>query len=200
MIQSHLELFATCAGLINVYLAARANIWNWLFGMVTVTLYMVIFFQVKLYCDMGLQVVFLLLQFYGLFQWLYGAGHDQPLQVNTANKKMYGLALILLIGLFVLFVFILKSYTDSTTVVIDALTTALSLVAQWMMCKKWLENWWLWMVVDLISIKMYLIKHLYLTSFLYAIFFIICCMGYVIWKRRMQNNILSTREVSLVSI
>jgi nicotinamide mononucleotide transporter len=185
MIQPSFELVATCAGLMNVYLAARASKWNWFFGIITVTLYMIIFFQVKLYCDMCLQIVFLGLQVYGIVQWSRG-GH-QSLQVTKAGPKIQLVALGLFSLLFILFIYLLKSYTDSTTIVMDAFITALSLVAQWMMCKKWLENWWLWMVVDIVSIKMYLIKHLYLTSGLYAAFFIICCFGYRVWQRQLKS-------------
>ncbi len=194
-LQHYLEAPATIAGLINVYLAARANIWNWLFGIITVTLYMLIFYQVKLYADMSLQFIFLILQFYGCYQWLYGGKNHAELDVQRASYSIYLFALSLTLILFAFIAFILHTYTDSTTVIIDAITTAMSLVAQWMMSKKWVENWWLWILVDVISIKMYLFKLLYLTSGLYAVFFIICCMGYMTWRKQLMSSELNFVQV-----
>lgn len=180
--QHYLEPFATVALLINVYLAARANIFNFLFGAIGVSLYFLIFYQTKLYADMSLQLVFLILQFYGYYQWRYGGVAHNALQIKRADQKIWSIAIISIIALYLIIAYILSYYTDSNTVLIDALTTAMSLTAQWMMNKKYLENWWIWMLVDAISIKMYLFKHLYLTSGLYAIFFMICCVGYFHWR------------------
>lgn len=186
-LEHYLETPATIAGLINVYLAARTNIWNWLFGIITVTLYMFIFYQVKLYADMSLQLVFLILQFYGWYQWLYGGNNHSKLDVRKAALSIYIIASLATLILFVIIAFVLHRYTDSTTVMIDAFTTAMSLVAQWMMSKKWIENWWLWMLVDVILVKMYIFKGLYLTSGLYAVFFIICLMGYIAWLKQLRS-------------
>jgi nicotinamide mononucleotide transporter len=186
-LQPYLEPIATATLLINVYLAARANIFNFLFGAIGVSLYFLIFYQVKLYADMSLQLVYLSLQFYGCYQWLYGSAKHDALTISKANKNIWCITAIATIVLFFGLVYLLSHYTDSTTVQIDALTTALSLTAQWMMNKKYLENWWLWMVVDAISIKMYLFKGLYLTSGLYAVFFIICCMGYIHWQTQRKQ-------------
>ncbi len=177
------EIIATITGFLNIYLAARANIWNWFFGIITVSLYAIIFFEVKLYADMGLQLVFFCLQFYGIYQWLYGGAQHHARTVQRANKIILLIAFVATLILFGSIAFILQRYTDSTTVYIDAFTTALSLVAQWMMSKKWLEHWWLWMVVDVISISMYLNKSLYFTSGLYAAYFFLCVVGYVTWKK-----------------
>lgn len=178
-----LEIIAVMAGLLNVYLAARASLWNWFFGIITVSLYAIIFFHSKLYADMSLQFIFLALQFYGWYQWLHGGNHHAALEVRKADNKIYLTALIATLTLYTVIAYVLKNYTDSTTIAIDSFTTALSLVAQWMMSKKWIENWWLWMLVDVISIRMYLIKHLYFTTGLYALFFIICMLGYFTWRR-----------------
>ena len=183
-----LEILATISGLLNIYLAARANIWNWLFGIITVSLYLVIFLNVKLYADMSLQLIFFSLQFYGLYEWLYGGVRHTALSITRATTAIFLIAFSATILLYLSISFILQHYTDSTTVSIDAFTTALSLVAQWMMSKKWLEHWLLWMLVDIISIDMYFNKSLYFTSGLYAIFFILCVLGYYTWKNQLQPN------------
>jgi nicotinamide mononucleotide transporter len=187
----YLETPATIAGLLDVYLVSRANIWNFFFGIITVTLYGVIFWQAKLYADMTLQLVFLCFQFYGLYHWLYGGKRHAPLTIRKANFNIYISAAIAVIILFISYAFILKNYTDSTTIYIDAFTTAMSLVAQWMLSKKWYEHWLLWITVDIISIKMYLIKHLYLTSGLYCVFLTICCIGFYQWRKQVYSSKLN---------
>ena len=184
-----LEIPAVLTGFLNIYLAARANIWNWFFGILTISLYIFIFYHTKLYADASLYVLFLALQFYGAYEWLQGGKHHSPLLVSKADKIIYVIVLIATIILFFTIAYILRHYTDSTTVYIDAFTTAISLVAQWMMTKKWIENWWLWMLVDVVAIKMYFIKELYFSMGLYAVFFVICVIGYLTWKKLLNNNL-----------
>ena len=182
-LEHYLEIPATIAGLLNVYLGARGNIWNWFFGVLTVTIYGVVFYQAQLYGDMSLQVVYLLFQFYGWYEWRYRNGESVALKITHMQKQLYYVIILMTLGLAALFIFLLSHYTDSTTPVIDAFTTVVSLVAQWMMCKKWIENWWLWIVVDVVSIYMYAYKHLYVTSGLYVIYLALCFVGYVLWNR-----------------
>lgn len=196
--QHLLEILATLSGLLNIYLAVRTSLWNWFFGMITVSLYFIIFYQVKLYADMSLQCVFFLMQFYGLYQWLYGGRGHTALSVDRASLSDWINALFANAILFVNIAFILWRYTDSTTIYIDALTTALSLVAQWMMSKKWIENWWLWILVNIISINMYVIKGLYFTSGLYAIFIFLNVLGFRAWKLQLVHRPLTeTQSVSM---
>lgn len=182
------ELLAVTTGLLNIYLAARANVWNWFFGIITTNLYLIIFFKAGLYADMSLQLIFFCLQFYGLYQWLYGGKQHTALVIRRANKKIFLSGLIAALILFVSIAFILKNYTNSTMVYLDAFTTALSVVAQWMMSKKWLEHWWLWMVINVFSISMYISKNLYFTSGLYAIFFLLCILGYYTWRKQLEKK------------
>src|SRR5579872_3993236 len=93
-LQPYLEPIATIALLINVYLAARANILNFLFGAIGVLLYFLIFYQVKLYADMSLQLVYLSLQFYGYYQWRYGSKIHDALQISRADKKIWIITII----------------------------------------------------------------------------------------------------------
>lgn len=183
-----LELPAALCGLLNVYLAARANVWNWLFGILTVSLYLVIFYQVKLYADMSLQSVFLMLQFYGFYQWQYGGEQHCALAIDSMPKASW--KWLLLGGLLIAAVisWILKTYTDSTQIPLDVFTATLSLAAQWMMSKKYIQNWLMWIVVDMVSIYMYVIKHLYLTAGLYLVFLVICISGYISWLTRVSTT------------
>ena len=186
-----IEVPATLTAFTNIYLAARANIWNWLFGIFAVILYGIIFYMTRLYGDMTLQAVYLFFQFYGWHQWKHGGAHAASLSVTRMPIAQYYILGSILFILFGIFYFLLSHYTNSTTPVIDAFTTALSLIAQWMMCRKWLENWWLWILLDCVSLYMYSYKHLYLTTALYAGFIVLCVMGYREWQNSLPKESLT---------
>lgn len=183
-----LEICAVLFGIANIYLCVRASVWNWFFGILMLSLYTIIFFQVKLYADMFFQLVALALQFYGLKTWLTKNKAHVNLAISHAgnhNLQMMGLAVLIL---FPLIAFILANYTDSTTVYIDALTTAASLVALWMQVKKWVEHWLVWIVIDIGLVNMYLIKNLYYTAGLNAFFMLLCVVGYLKWREQLFSS------------
>jgi len=192
----NIEVLAFMSGVVNVYLVTRCSLWNWFFGITTVSLYAYIFFNTKLYADMGLQGVFLFFQFYGLYQWRYGSQEKKPLVMQIINyATCLSLALIAVV-LFAGISFILKYNTDSTTIYADASITALSLIAQWMMSKKYLQHWLLWIVIDIISIGLYVSKTLYLTVLLYSIFMLLCIKGYYQWKETFNQSVWSHSSAS----
>jgi nicotinamide mononucleotide transporter len=124
---------------------------------------------------------------------MYGGLGHTPLAITKASNAMIikvlaGVAIgSLLIGQ-------LLRLTDSSYIVLDATTTAMSLIAQWMMSKKWLQHWWLWMVMNAISLMMYSSKGLYITCTLYAIYFALCIMGYYQWRAELQQNTIRVNE------
>jgi len=178
------EFIAASTSLACVYLGVRASTWNFLFGIISVTLYMIIFYQVRLYADMSLQMLYLALQFAGCYEWLYGNKNRTPLNIRSASLQMLLITIISTALLFYFSFFILKNYTNSNTVYIDAFTTALCVVGQLMMNRKWVESWLFFFVADLISIKMYLFKQLYYTAGLFGILSILAFMGYIHWRKR----------------
>lgn len=181
-----IEATATLAGLLNVYLAARASMWNWFFGIIDVCLYFIIFYTTKLYADAGLQLIYLYCQFYGLYQWRRQQMRSES--ISNLPRHAYITGLIAFIILDVSLIYFLKYFTDSTTVMLDALNTSISLVAQWMMIRKWLESWWLWSIANMIAIDMYFTKSLYFTCGLYVVFLLFNLYGYLHWKKSMRVN------------
>lgn len=184
-----IEAIAFTSGIVNIYLLTRCSLWNWFFGILTVSLYAIIFFNIKLYADMSLQGVFLFFQFYGLYQWCYGNKENKPIamqQLDLSTGLSLAVAAIILFGIIS---FTLIHNTDSTTVYADATITALSLIAQWMMSKKYLQHWILWIIIDVISINLYIIKSLYLTSLLYLVFMLLCIKGYYQWRQVLNKSI-----------
>ena len=191
------EVLAVITGIISVYLSTRENIWSWPTALVNVSLYFVVFFEAKLYADMGLQVVYFVLSLYGWYEWLYGGENRTELHVSRTPRAL-GVRL-LLIGVVCAATLgtLLARFTDAALPYVDSATTSTSLIAQWMMTRKILENWAVWVVVDVAYVAMFLFKKLYLTAGLYAVFLVLAIMGYVQWRRSLlQREPEGSREPS----
>jgi nicotinamide mononucleotide transporter len=184
---STLELIGALLGAISVYLSVRQNIWSWPTGIVNVVLYAVVFFQAKLYADMGLQVIYAVLSVYGWYEWLYGGENRTELHVTRTTPRLgVVLGAIALAGSASLG-FLLRGATDAALPFMDSFLSSTSLVAQWMMTRKKLENWLVWITVDVLYIGMFIFKHLYITAGLYAVFLALAVRGYIDWRRSMSG-------------
>lgn len=181
---SWIELAATGFGLVSVTLTVRQSIWCWPTGLVMVGLYIFVFWGAKLYSDMGLQVVYVFLQIYGWYHWLHGGkGAAEELAVSRISGGRAALwATAGIVGTGGLG-YVMSTYTDASVPYPDAATTVLSLIAQWLMAKKVLESWWVWIVVDVLAIGIYAYKGLFPTSVLYAVFLALATAGYLAWRK-----------------
>lgn len=181
-----LEVIAFVTGAVSVYLSVKENIWSWPTAIVNVTLYFALFLEHGLYSDMGLQLVYLTLSVYGWYQWLHGGANRTVLLVSRASRRMWAVSL----GGGVVFWLLLSSITSRVPGValphLDAGLTTLSLVAQWMMTRKILENWALWILADIIYVPMFIYKGLWLTAGLYGVFLVLAIMGLVQWRRSLR--------------
>lgn len=191
-IYTWLEIAATVFGLASVYLTTRQSIWCWPTGLVMVSLYVVIFFHAKLYSDTLLQVVYIFVQFYGWFHWRRGGGPGSGLAVSRLTPAgMAAWVLVSILGAAVLGS-VMAWKTDAAFPYADAAIASMSLVAQWLMARKVLENWHFWIAVDVLAIVVYLGKDLYLTTGLYAVFLGLCVYGLREWRRsRPETGTLS---------
>ncbi|MDO8502061.1 MAG: nicotinamide riboside transporter PnuC [Gemmatimonadaceae bacterium] len=182
-----LEIIAAVFGVVSVFLSVRQNIWSWPTAIVNVGLYIVVFYEAKLYADTGLQVIYVVLNAYGWYHWLYGGKNRTGLPVTRTGARL-GLFLIALggIGTAVIGTFLARS-TDAALPYLDAMTTSTSLVAQWMMTRKLLENWLIWVAVDVVYIGMYIYKSLYVTAVLYFVFLVLSAMGYTKWRQTVAD-------------
>lgn len=187
---SPLEVIAAAFGVVSVFLSTRQNIWSWPTAIVNVTLYTVVFYQGRLYGQMGLQPIYLALSVYGWYQWLHGGAQHTELRVSRASPRL----LIFVAGLTMvgwLLLAALLRRTDAALPWLDALLTTTSLAAQWMMTRKILENWLLWIAVDVIYVPMFISQELYATAMLYFAFLILAVMGFIEWRRSLQRRILT---------
>jgi nicotinamide mononucleotide transporter len=180
-----LEHVAVACGLANIYLTVRQNIWSWPVGVVMVSLYMYIFFNAKLYSDAGLQVFFLVMQFYGWYHWTRGpVEHARSLSpVTRLGTKGWVLTVAGVVTGAALLGTAMDRLTDAALPYPDALTTMLSVVAQFLLTRKILDNWTLWIVADVIYVGIYTSKALYWTAGLYVVFLVLCIKGYRDWRR-----------------
>ncbi len=184
-----LEGTAVCFGLVSVYLSTRENIWSWPTAIVNVGLYSVLFFREKLYADMGLQVIYLLLSLYGWYEWLYGGENRSALHVSRITARLaMRLAGIGVVGSAVLGTLLYRT-TDASLPYLDSTLSVFSLIAQWLMTRKVLENWVIWIALDVVYVWMFLsLKHLNFTAFQYAVFLALAGLGFRDWKRSFDTR------------
>jgi len=187
--QSWLEVVGVITGLLCVYLAAKNIIWNWPIAIVSVAIYIFIFYNARLYADMGLQFYFLATNIYGWYFWSKKPVTDDKAPVILIKRKEIVFSVLAII----LFTYILGSvlkYTPASYPFIDSFCTACSLVAQIFLARKVLENWLIWIFVDIIYVGVYLFKGLHLTAIMYAIYVGIALMGYIDWKKDYKKQLV----------
>lgn len=176
------ELLGFATGAVCVFFVVRQNILNWPIGIANVVLLGLVFLDGGLYADAALQIVYVALQAYGWWSWLYGGQDRSRLVVARTPASEWVWLLAAGAAATALITWMLGRWTDSTVPLWDALTTAISLMATYGQCRKRLESWWLWIAADLIYIPLYLYKQLYLTAGLYLIFLALCVAGLVAWR------------------
>lgn len=192
-----LEIFGTAVGIIYLWLEYKASIYLWLAGIVMPAVYIFVYYKAGLYADFGINIYYLLAAVYGWLFWMWGrrkkrnvstASRPEELPIVHTPLKCY-LPLTLVFALaFVGIAWILIEYTDSNVPWLDSFTTALSIVGMWMLARKYVEQWFPWIVVDVVSCGLYIYKDLYFTSVLYGLYSIIAIFGYFKWKRLMNQS------------
>ena len=170
-----------------VWLVVIENIWNWPLGIANNVFYILVFLRARLFADMGLQVVFVVLGILGWYGWLYGGRNRTVLAVRVTDPVTALVLTVLVVVTTAGMTDYLRHVHDSAPF-LDALTTALSLAAQYLMTKKMIENWHVWILTDVISVGLYVFKHLYLTSVLYLLFLGLCLLGLREWRGSLKGR------------
>ncbi len=188
-----LEIIGTLVGLLYLWFEYRASIWLWVAGIVMPALSLFVYYRAGLYADFGINIYYLLAGLYGWVMWLRGTSAKKELPViHTPVRQI--LPLTLVSGtLFLAIAWILMRFTDSTVPWLDSLTTALSIVAMWMLAYKQAEQWWVWIVVDAVSCALSFYKGLPFYAVLYGLYTVIAFFGYFKWLNMMKivNNSVS---------
>jgi nicotinamide mononucleotide transporter len=185
-LKNYIELLGVITSVLFTILSIRQKPAAWIFGICSAVFYALVYFQNKLYASMALQGYYFVISIYGWFYWLKGVKKEDtgdPLPVQLTSFKF--IAIIFLIGLTlnILLWYILRTYTDSPYPVLDSLTTTVSIIATWMLARKYIENWILWIGVDIISIWLYFYIKLYPTAILFIIYTVLAIIGYIEWEK-----------------
>lgn len=204
-----IEIIGVVIGIIYLYLEYKASFWLWTVGIVMSLFYIGIFFQAKFYADAGIYAYYLIANVYGLIHWhrhrQKNVDHSDEisntLPISHISLRKFGfltlIATICWAGLW----FLLSWFTDSPVPVGDAFTTAVSIVAMYMLAKKKIEHWWLWVVVNFVSCILYVLKGLYPMAGLFVVYTIVSVMGYFRWKREMDKiHIRHSRQSDMESL
>ena len=186
--QSWLEVAAVISGLLCVYLAAKNIIWNWPLAIISVSLSIFIFRDEHLFADMGLQFYFLVVNIYGWYYW-YKRPAIEPKTPIVLLKKHESLISLAVIILFTILLGSVLKYTTASFPYLDSFCAACSIVAQFFMARKVLQNWLLWIFVDIIYVGIYLVKGLHLFAIMYAIYVVIVTIGYFDWKKEWKKQV-----------
>ena len=183
------ELAGFVLSLAMVYCNIKEIHWGWPLAILSSALYGVVFWDSQLYGEASLQVMFILIALWGWHQWHKGTQSANPdmqtvpplkiSQLNSSELKKTATATLLAWPVMAYF---LNRYTDSDVAIWDALVTSLSLLGQYLLAKKKIENWWVWMVVNVITVGLMLVKSLWLTALLYVLFAVLSYIGLKTWR------------------
>jgi nicotinamide mononucleotide transporter len=183
--QTWQELTGFVTGLLCVYLAAKNVIWNWPLAIISVVSYAFIFYEKHLFADTGLQVYFLAMNIYGWYHWSKRSPAENLAPVVQITRRQI---LLSVVGVAVVTIFLgsVLKYTTASYPYLDSFCAACSVVAQLLLARKVLENWLIWVFVNLIYVGIYLVKDLHLTAIMYAIYVPIAVLGYLDWKKELK--------------
>lgn len=188
LIDNYIELLGALLSVLYLFLSIKQNILLWPVGILSAILYMIVFFQTKFYADMGLNGYYFFISIYGWITWgKAGNGRGYVMPVVRVGAARGVILLLVVLLLFLGIGYLLDNYTDSPIPYWDAFTTAGSIVATWMLTRKIIEHWILWVVIDLVSLGLYLHKGLFPTAVLFAIYTTMAVVGYIQWRRSMKS-------------
>lgn len=185
-----LEILGTFIGLIYLWLEYKASIYLWVVGIIMPAIYIFVYYEVGLYADAGINIYYLLAAIYGWVIWNFKGKNSRKGELpisHTPVKIIWPLILVFTVS-FLGIAWILILFTNSTVPWLDSFTTALSIVGMWMLAQKYLEQWLVWIGVDIVSSGLYIYKELNFTAALYIIYTIIAIFGYLKWNNIMRQQ------------
>lgn len=192
--EQYIEILGTVVGLIYLWQEYRASIYLWITSIIMPAIYLYVYYQAGLYADFGINIYYLVIALYGWLAWRYNfslrgkRADSNELSISHINRLTFLRLFLLFLAAWAVISYILTHFTNSTVPFTDAFTTALSIVGMYMLARKYIEQWWVWLVVDVVSSALYIYKELYFTAVLYALYAIIAIFGYRKWKQLMNNE------------
>ncbi|MBR2169722.1 MAG: nicotinamide mononucleotide transporter [Alistipes sp.] len=184
-----LQIIGVALGLLYLYFEYKANIWLWVIGLIMPIVHGTLYFRQGLYADFSMELYYILAGIYGLVAWRRGDKKS-----NSELKIAYTpcVAWVAIVGVYVLLhatiYMLLVTFTDSNVPFWDSLTTSLSVVAYWLLSRKYVEQWLVWLAVDVITVGLYIYKDIPLTAGLYALYSALAIAGYMRWRRVIESQ------------
>ena len=185
-----LEITGFICGIAGIVLTLKENIWCFPVGLANVILSLFLFYSQQLYADTLQQLVYIILLLYGWYHWGKSNNVSRQLPISQSSTKLLLSCFVVWLGATGILAFVLIHFTNAAAPWPDSAATSLSFIAQWMIAKKKIENWLLWMVVNTLYIAIYLYKGLNLYTFLFAIYFCLAIWGYMQWKKEMKSHVI----------
>lgn len=191
----YVEVCGTLTGLLYLGFSIRQHSLTWPAGLLNALFYIAVFFSSKIYADMTLQFYYVAISIYGWWSWHHGSASGHKLEVSTTGFGLWLKLMTVFLLLFAVIAFVLVRFTDTNVPYWDAVTTALSIIATWMLARKKIEHWLVWVVTDAISIGLFIFKELYPTTLLFLAYTILAVYGYFEWKKDLNPLTWKTRAV-----
>lgn len=186
-----LDILGTVIGLVYVYQEYKASIWLWITGIVMPVVYMFVYLDAGLYADFGIQVYYAVAAVYGLIVWKFGkkrGQQDDNMPITHVRRKIAAASVVLFAVAWAAIYFVLVRFTNSNVPVLDSFGNALSIVGLWWLARKYVEQWYVWIVVDAELAALYVYKDIPFTAGLYALYVVIAIAGYFKWRRLMATS------------
>ncbi len=187
-----LDIVTTVLGLAYILLEYRASVWMWVVGFIMQALGIVLYYDKGLYADCAMEFYYLAMTIYGFWRWIRKPltldSKPSALAITSFPRRLILPWLIGTVALWMLIYWLLTTFTDSTVPLADSFTTALSLLGIWALAHKYLEQWFIWIAVDVVTCVLYAYKGLPFKSSLYALYVIIAVFGYFRWRRQMSKG------------
>lgn len=184
-----LQIVGTTLGLIYLWLEYKANIWVWVIGAIMPMVHGVLYLNSGIYADAAMQLYYVAAGIYGLAVWKRHPKDSSSGRIKHTPLRWILPLVAIYVVLHVAIYFVLTDFTDSRVPFFDSMSTALSIVAMWMLSRKLVEQWLVWLVVDMISVGLYLYKGIPLTAGLYAVYCVLAIVGYVRWLRICRGEV-----------
>ena len=181
-----LDIVTTVLGLAYILLEYKANVWMWAVGFAMQALGIVLYYQKGLYADCGMEFYYLAMTVYGYWKWIHGTPTKEALPIRHFPKRLVLTWLVFIAAIWGIIYWLLVTFTNSNVPLADSFTTALSIVGIWALAHKYLEQWFIWIVVDVVTCGLYFYKDIPFKASLYALYVVIAVFGYMKWRRMMQ--------------
>lgn len=182
------ELVAMILAIAYLLLAVRQNIWCWAAAFVSTVIYTFVFAGAGLYMDSGLQVFYALMAIYGWSQWRSHGDASADLRISTRSLQWHGVVIVAVLLLSAISGYWLANHTAAAFPYLDSFTTWASVITTWMVARKVLENWLYWIVIDSVSLLLYINRELLLTVVLFALYIVIAVLGWRSWSKAFEEQ------------